>query len=110
METMNKVDPDCSGAAAAKSLTANERELMEHALGLNYHRTSFRNHFVTGPGSTDWDAWQSLVDRGFAVRREPSPISGGDYVFTVTDEGKSVLAKFKPEKSKSKSSQSPSSP
>lgn len=72
-------------------LSKSEIELMRHALGLNYKKVSFRNHFCTGEGSTDFPAWQGLVEKGAAIRRDGSELSGGDYIFHVTEEGKSAI-------------------
>ena len=68
-------------------LTAKQRDVIRHALGFNGRsKESYRNHFVTGPGSDDYDAWMDLVSKGLAHRSAGTEISGGDDVFWVTRE------------------------
>ncbi|MGH8750883.1 MAG: hypothetical protein ACREUV_04180, partial [Burkholderiales bacterium] len=50
--------------------------------------TSYRSHFVTGIGSTDYDDCEALVDQGLMVKRQSSSLSGGDPVYLVTDAGR----------------------
>lgn len=70
------------------ALTDKQRELARHALGLpNARRQSYRNHFVTGPGSSDYVAWQAMVAAGFATRRAGSPLTGGDDLFRLNRAG-----------------------
>jgi hypothetical protein len=65
-----------------------QRELARHALGLpNRKKTTYRNHFVTGEGSTDHPHWIGLVKIGAAWRRTGHPLSGGDDVFGMTRAG-----------------------
>lgn len=63
--------------------------VLQHALGLDeYGRGSmYRNHFVTGEGSSDWPFCLDAVARGLMSRRESS-LCGGDSLFIVTDAGK----------------------
>jgi hypothetical protein len=69
-------------------MTPRQVELARHALGLpNKRRCSYRNHFVTGPGSTDWGDWQAMVACGTARRHEPRALFGGDYCFVLTRPG-----------------------
>ncbi len=52
------------------SRRAKERELARHALGLpNKSRASYRNHFVAGPGHTEYADSMSMVTQGWAVKR-----------------------------------------
>lgn len=68
-------------------LTPKQIELARHALGLSRTRhTSYRNHFVTGPGSSDYDDWVMMADDGYAVRR-PYPLAAGDFLFNLTKKG-----------------------
>jgi hypothetical protein len=72
-------------------MTPRQIDLARHALGLpNKRRCSYRNHFVTGPGCTDWDDWQAMVAAGDARRYEPSTLTGGDYCFVLTRQGAEV--------------------
>lgn len=69
-------------------LTVEQRELARHALGLDGQRKqSYRNHFVTGPGSTDHPAWMQMVKAGLAWRRTGSVLTGGDDLFGLTMSG-----------------------
>lgn len=73
-------------------LTIRHMELMRHALGLpNKEKAPCRNHFVTGPGSDDYDDWQNLVGLGVATRAEGSALTGGDYLFKVAEAGISAV-------------------
>lgn len=64
--------------------------ILQHSLGLDQHGRGrmYRNHFVTGEGSTEWPFCIEAVDRGLMVRRPGNVLSGGDDVFIVTDAGK----------------------
>ena len=76
----------------AHTLTAEQREIMRHTLGYG-RRTppGWRNHFVTGPGSTDYDNCEALVAAGLMTKRSGGPLSGGDPVYRVTDAGQDLL-------------------
>jgi hypothetical protein len=75
-------------------MTPKQIELARHALGLpNKRRCSYRNHFVTGPGSSDWDDWQAMVTAGYACRHEPRALFGGDYCFCLTRAGADAALK-----------------
>lgn len=68
----------------------NEKQiaLARHALGLSERRNvSYRNHFVTGLGSADYDEWEAMVKAGDANWRAGTPLSGGDPVFFLTRAG-----------------------
>lgn len=68
-------------------LMKQQRELVRHAIGLNERsKKTYRNHFVTGAGSKDYDAWMDMVTKGYAHHRPGSEMSGGDDVFWVTRE------------------------
>lgn len=69
-------------------MNADQLNLARHALGLpNKKRTSYRNHFVTGPWSSDYDNWQAMVAAGDATRRSGSVLTGGDDLFRLTLSG-----------------------
>jgi len=72
----------------ARGLTKDQRHILRHSLGLNYGRKMYRNHFVTGEGSTNYADCMALVEMGLMTRRAGNPITGGDDVFFVTDAGK----------------------
>jgi len=68
-------------------VTEIQRELARHALGLpNKKKESYRNHFCTGPGSTDFDDWEDLVAKGLATKRTNGPW-GGDHMFYLNLKG-----------------------
>jgi hypothetical protein len=71
-------------------VTDEQRDIMRHALGIG--RGQLRNHFVTGPGSTDYPHCEALVSAGLMWKRDGGALSGGDPVYHVTDEGRAALA------------------
>ena len=69
-------------------MTPEQVELARHALGLpNNRRKSYRNHFVAGPGHSDYDSWQAMVAAGHAGRTPGSQLTGGDDCFWLNLEG-----------------------
>jgi hypothetical protein len=64
--------------------------ILRHSLGLNYGREPYRNHFVTGEGSTDYPHCKALVEAGLMTRQKGGALTGGDDVFFVTDAGKQI--------------------
>lgn len=72
-------------------MTEAEREILNHALGLNRRESEYRNHFVTGPGSTDYPHCEALVAAGLMTKREGNVLSGGDDIYSVTDAGRAAL-------------------
>jgi hypothetical protein len=75
-------------------MTPEQIDLARHALGLgNGRRVSYRNHFVCGPGHSDYDNWTSLVTSGLARRRAGSQMSGGDDIFWLTHDGAKLALK-----------------
>lgn len=73
---------------ASVQMTAVQIDLARHALGLDGRRkTSYRNHFVTGDGSTDFVIWQDMKAKGWAWSAKGSALSGGDPVFGLTRAG-----------------------
>jgi len=73
------------------AITDSQREILRHALGVGRGRAGWRNHFVTGPGSTDYADCEALVALGLMKKRSGGPLSGGDPVYSVTDAGESAL-------------------
>jgi hypothetical protein len=74
-------------------MTPEHIKIMRHALGLDHlgRGASYRNHFVTGPDTTDWPMCQELVEKGMmrmqAVRGEWLIGGDGNRVFSVTEDG-----------------------
>ena len=70
------------------AFTKQQRDLARHALGLpNRRKQSYRNSFITGPGSIDYDAWMAMVGMRAAVQHAGSPLTGGDPCFVLTRGG-----------------------
>ena len=65
-----------------------QHDILRHALGLGRSDHEYRNHFVTGPGSTDYPHCQALVAAGLMTRHDGHLISGGDPIFRVTKAGR----------------------
>lgn len=66
--------------------------ILRHSLGLGEdgRGSSYRNHFCTGAGSTDYPHCMALVESGHMIRRNGSVLTGGDDLFIVTDAGKAA--------------------
>lgn len=72
-------------------MTPKQRDIMKHALGTGRGAPGWRNYFVTGPGSDDYDDCEALVAAGLMTKRSGGPLSGGDPVYRVTDAGQDAL-------------------
>ncbi len=72
-------------------MTNEQQEVMRNALGLNRGSREYRNHFVTGPGSTNYPHCEALVAAGMMTKRAGNPLSGGDDIYSVTDAGRAAL-------------------
>lgn len=75
-------------------LTPEQLQILQHSRGVDEYGKGrpYRNHFVTGPGSADWDNCQKLVEFGYmAIGRKPSEITGGDWGFFVTPAGDKAI-------------------
>ena len=70
------------------TITTEHHDILRHALGLGCSSREYRNHFVTGPGSTDYANCEALVCAGLMAKRPGNELSGGDQVYTVTEAGK----------------------
>lgn len=81
--------------------------ILQHSLGVDqYGRgTQYRNRFITGPGSIDFPKCQELVELGLMQNHGAWSITGGDYLFTVTDKGKIAMHRNSPEPPKLSASQ-----
>ena len=74
-------------------MTKEQREIIRHALGLNRSYSEYRNHFVTGPESTDYPHCEALVAAGLMTKILGNELSGGDDIYSVTDEGRAAMQK-----------------
>ena len=73
-------------------ITNEQRNILRHALGIEREGYVYRNHFVTGPGTDDYEHCESLVAAGLMQRREGSPLSGGDPIYSVTEAGRAAVS------------------
>jgi len=73
-------------------------QILQHSLGVNQYGqgNQYRNHFVTGPKTTDWPHCMALVSEGLMQRHPPSALTGGSDCFTVTDAGRAYVAEQSP--------------
>lgn len=73
---------------------ATHLHILQHALGLDRYGQgeSYRNHFVTGRGSIDFDPCMALADAGLMTRTPGNAITGGDDLFRVTPRGVDYVA------------------
>lgn len=73
-----------------------QREILLHALTGGKHKV-YRHHFVTGPGSKDFDDCMEMSRIGWMTKRGPIERMAGDYIFHVTEEGAAQVGKPLPE-------------
>lgn len=78
----------------------NRLHILQHSLGLDQYGEGrqYRNHFCTGPGSTDFDDCRALVADGLMTERAGNALSGGDSVFQVTPKGIDYVALNSPQR------------
>ncbi|MGH8156613.1 MAG: hypothetical protein ACREPQ_00705 [Rhodanobacter sp.] len=79
-------------------LSSPHLHILQHALGVDTYGQGrqYRNHFVTGEGSSDFDACVQLVNEGLMTRTRGNAITGGDDVFRVTPKGVDYVALTSP--------------
>lgn len=72
--------------------------ILQHSLGVDKYGqgNQYRNHFVTGEGSTDYPDCQALVRAGLMTRQKGGRLTGGDDAFFVTEDGKQYVAANSP--------------
>ena len=72
--------------------------ILQHALGVDKYGNGpqYRDHFVTGPGSDDFDNCLRLVAAGLMSRTTGNAVTGGDDLFRVTSEGVDHVALHSP--------------
>jgi len=78
------------------NLTESQLHILLHSLGLTKAEEIYRNHFVAGPGHSDYDDCMVLVEIGAMIRRQGSELTGGDNVFYVTAKGKAIAESGRP--------------
>ncbi len=65
--------------------TSEQLDILRHALGIRKPGDrSFRNHFVTGPGSDDYDDCEELVAKRLMTKCAGNALTGGDPCYYVT--------------------------
>jgi hypothetical protein len=86
------------------NLTESQLHIIQHSLGLDQYGRGreYRNHFVTGPGSSDFADCEALVDGNCMVVRRNLPLAGGpgNNCYTVTNWGRRKMHEQSPEPSK----------
>lgn len=82
-------------------------DILQHALGRDQYGRSphpvgkpvndpdYRNHYCGGSGP-DLATCREAVSLGLMMEHAPREISGGDYIFVVTDAGKAYIAEHSP--------------
>jgi len=68
--------------------------ILQHSLGLNQYGegNQYRNYFVTGPGSRDYESCCELVTEGLMKNLGSRGISGSNDIFIVTPKGIDYVA------------------
>ena len=68
-------------------------QILRHSLGLrdDGKGRAYRNHFVTGPGSTDYDDCEALVGAGLMRKHAGNSMTGGDPCYVVTEAGQHAV-------------------
>jgi hypothetical protein len=75
-------------------ITERQKEILTHALG---GKQNYRNHFVTGEGSTDHADCCALVELGLMWKSaRKDELTGGGDLFHVTDEGRGEVGLVNP--------------
>ena len=78
---------------------AEHLHILQHSLGLDQYGRgkAYRNHFVTGPGSDDFDTCVALAEAGLMKGYgERGALTGGDHLFGVTDAGRRFVREHSP--------------
>lgn len=75
-----------------------ELEILQHALGCDRYGQGgmYRNHYVVGPGCSDFDACQRLCALGAMTDAGPQRMCGEMHLFWVTDKGKAIMRSESP--------------
>lgn len=73
--------------------------ILQHSLGCDQYGqgTQYRNHFVTGPGSEDFDDCRQMAAEGLLKDHGAQRMYAGDHLFTVSDKGKAVMLQESPQ-------------
>jgi len=73
-------------------------QILQHSHGLDKfgRGTFYRNHFVTGEGSTDHPVCMEAVGLGLMDRHAGNALTGEMDAFTVTEAGRAYIAAHSP--------------
>lgn len=73
-------------------------QILQHSLGVDQfgRGNQYRNHFVTGEGSTDHPVCMEAVNRGLMTRHAGNALTGDMDLFYVTEAGKVYVAENSP--------------
>jgi len=81
-----------------EELTERQKEIIQHALGLNRSDEPYRNKFVAGPGSSRWDDLIALELRGYVKRMSAGiELLSGNVFFWITESGAKAIGSTLPE-------------
>lgn len=73
------------------SVTPAQLKVLRHALGLDWKKRSYRNHYVTGPGCTGYSDCEALVSMKLMAKRETPPwMAEEDLTYFVTEAGRVI--------------------
>ena len=88
----------------AAGLTGAQKHILRHSLGVPDpgQTNMYRNHFVTGEGSTDYPDCMALLGLGMMTRQNGNELTGGDDAFFVTEIGKAAVRKILQEQNHAK--------
>lgn len=87
MDTKTNDKTPNGGGQVEAVVSRREIDILKHALGWP---KVYRNHFVTGEGSDDYDDCERLVGKGLLTRQRLDWVP--DYIYTVTQKGREILA------------------
>lgn len=75
----------------SEAISDQQRQIMIHALTGGTGRP-YRNHFVSGPGDTDYDACMELVDKGLmTIFSAGTLLRPEEKIFLCTDKGREAV-------------------
>jgi hypothetical protein len=83
----------------AREVTESQIHILRHSLGLTRGEEIYRNHYVAGPGSTNFADCCALVDAGYMSKHRSELLHENDRYFRVTDEGKRLVLDLREKKS-----------
>lgn len=91
-------DPSPQAVSAKGAHQAQGLHILQHSLGVDQfgQGKEYRNYFVTGEGSTDYDECVALVADGLMTQRKGNQLTGEMDAFFVTDAGKRYVADHSP--------------